>query len=51
MPSTNQTPKKFSHSFLGLKMRFVSIMVTTLFFGVLNFAFKINGALTAKWTF
>jgi len=44
-------PKKFSHSFLGSKIRFVSIMVTTLFFGVLHFMFKIDGAQRAKWTF
>ncbi len=51
MPSTNQPPKKFSNIFLGRKIGFESIMVTTSFFGVLNFAFKIDGVQTAKWTF
>ena len=51
MPTTNRPPKKFSHIFLGVKMCFVSIMVTTLIFCVLNFAFKIDGVQTSKWTF
>ena len=48
---TKSTAKKVQSQFLEVKMRFVSIMVTTSFFGVLNFAFKIEGAPTAKWTF
>jgi hypothetical protein len=44
-------PKSFSVSFLGAKMRFVSIMVLPGFFEVLHFVFKIGGAQRAKWTF
>ena len=44
-------PKKVSHMFFTPKTRFVSIMVTTPFFGVLDSCFKNGGAQRAKWTF
>jgi hypothetical protein len=44
-------PKSFSVSFLGSKMRFVSIMVRNPIFDVLHFMFKIGGSQRAKWTF
>ena len=43
--------KSFSVSFLGPKMRFVSIMVRNPIFAVLHFVFQNFHAQTAKWTF
>ena len=43
--------KKVSHRFFTPKTRFVSIMVTTPFFGVLHFMFQNSHAQRAKWTF
>ena len=51
MDAAADPPKKFSHMFFTPKTRFVSIMVTTPFFGVLHFMFKNGGAQRAKWTF
>ncbi len=46
------TPQKsFSVSFLGSKMRFVSIMVRNPIFAVLHFVFQNFHAQRAKWTF
>jgi len=39
MDAVTYPPKKFSHSFLGSKTRFVSIMVTNPIFGVFQFMF------------
>jgi hypothetical protein len=51
MDAATDPQKSFSVSFLGPKMRFVSIMVLPGFFVVLHFMFKIDGAQRAKWTF
>jgi hypothetical protein len=51
MDAAADPPKKVSDMFLTPKTRFVSIMVTTPFFGVSRFMFKIDGAQRAKWTF
>jgi hypothetical protein len=51
-PTASGGPSKsFSVSFLGSKMRFVSIMVRNPNFEVLHFMFKIGGAQRVKWTF
>ncbi len=51
MDAVADPQKKFSHSFLGSKTRFESIMVTNPFFDVSHFVFKIDDAKRAKWTF
>ena len=51
MDAAPNPSKKFSHRFLMLKIHFVSIMLTTPFFGVLHFMFQNSRAQRAKWTF
>ncbi len=51
MDAASDPSKKFSHRFLMLKIRFVSIMVTTPFFGVFDSCFQNSHAQRAKWTF